>query len=323
VVRPLEDRQARLDASLKSVVAVWQTPPPIAGSTRLPMIICPSRKPRSAVRGPTTSLKREHLAGLDDRPVDEVATVDVVDPVRRRRAHLRREGVSWVVDPELLRLLRRQVGRDGRERERRWRAPLGAAAAARMNARRRGRRLGSVRTRPRSRRLPVDDEAGVARTLAPRSGGARRTRASRWLVEADWKRPLLGVSEQAPSRSAPIVSDGLAGVEEVDRRGEVGAHLRRGCLRRGVATSAGQHVARCHLRRSVGDRAAERAEERPGVIARWGCATDLRHAIRPMASRWRGCRDVVADFAVTPASPAACRRESSAALDADFIAVQR
>jgi hypothetical protein len=49
---------------LNSVVAVWQTPPPTEGRSRLPTIIWPSRKPRSAVRGPTRSLKEKAAPGL-------------------------------------------------------------------------------------------------------------------------------------------------------------------------------------------------------------------------------------------------------------------
>jgi hypothetical protein len=48
---------------LKSVVAVWQTPPPIDGSTSEPMIIWPSRNPRSEVRSPTTSLNENASPG--------------------------------------------------------------------------------------------------------------------------------------------------------------------------------------------------------------------------------------------------------------------
>ena len=51
-------------ALLKRVVAVWQTPPPIEGSTSEPMIIWPSRKPRSAVRAPTTSLNENVAPGF-------------------------------------------------------------------------------------------------------------------------------------------------------------------------------------------------------------------------------------------------------------------
>ena len=63
MVVALDDRQAELHALLKSVVAVWQTPPPIDGSRSEPTIIWPSRKPRSGVRGPTDSLNEKVSPG--------------------------------------------------------------------------------------------------------------------------------------------------------------------------------------------------------------------------------------------------------------------
>ena len=69
------------------------------------MIICPSRKPRSTVRGPTRSLNENVSPGLDHRAVDVLRhQLHVVDPVRRRRAHVGREGGDLLADAELLRL---------------------------------------------------------------------------------------------------------------------------------------------------------------------------------------------------------------------------
>ncbi len=58
----------------------------------------------------------ERLACLDDRAVEVVPEeMHVPDPVRRREAHVGREGRDRLADPERLRVLRRQLGRERRE----------------------------------------------------------------------------------------------------------------------------------------------------------------------------------------------------------------
>ena len=132
------------------------------------MIICPSRKPRSTVRGPTRSLNENVLAGRDDRAVDVLGhQLHVVDAVRRRGAHVGREA---------------------------WRSARGSRAASpRPSSGRRGSASGAARRggpttprRPRSSprstrpsgarpgldgrirtRFPVHDEARVDRALPP------------------------------------------------------------------------------------------------------------------------------------------------------------
>ena len=71
----------------------------------------PFEEPALRRARPDDVVEREHSAGLDDRAVDEVRhQVDVVDPVRRRLAHLRRIGDELLADPERLCLRRRPVG---------------------------------------------------------------------------------------------------------------------------------------------------------------------------------------------------------------------
>ena len=99
------------NASLKSVVAVWQTPPPIDGQDERADDHLAFEEPSLRRARPDDVVEREHGAGLDDRAVDEVGhQMDVVDPVRRRLAHLRRVGDELLADPERLCLRRRPVG---------------------------------------------------------------------------------------------------------------------------------------------------------------------------------------------------------------------
>ena len=195
------------------------------------MIICPSRKPRSTVRGPTESLKEKVSPGRIDRAVDVLGhQVDVVDPVRRRGAHLGREARDPLADPERLASAvvrsarvcfrrsdaRPDRGRRGEGDRAEIQRPSGVEAGSRGHGSGRGsRRPRTARcgSRPPLRQVRLDrlgDPVGVERDAEPVAGGAeadqprqalRRERADVLALEGE--RDRRGRRAPAPRRPPP------------------------------------------------------------------------------------------------------------------------
>ena len=157
------------------------------------------------VRGPTVSLKENVLPGLDDRAVDVVGhQVDVVDPVRRRRAHVGREAGDPLADAERLRLLGRPVGRDAPQRQFGDARPAAARLAAATAA---ATRHGST-SRPSCEgaivtAAPLTTKRALVGALAPRCElrAGRRARAARGRSRA--RAACRAAGSGAASRASP------------------------------------------------------------------------------------------------------------------------
>ena len=169
VVVPLEDREAELEGVVEErrrrlADAAADRREEERADDHLALAEAALGRPRA-----DRLVERERLAGADDRSVDVVRhQLDVVDPVRRGRAHVRRERGDPLPDAELLRLARREVGTDLLQAQR---------GAAERRCRRGGDRVGrppavdgeagSGGADPYS--LAVDDEARVDCPLPPLS----------------------------------------------------------------------------------------------------------------------------------------------------------
>ena len=154
------------NASLKSVVAVWQTPPPIDGQDERADDLGAFEEAALGGARADDAVEREDLARLDHGAVDEVGhQVDVVDPVRRRHA------------PSASCTRRASCGSRAPSP---WRSS-GPARSGRATARRRH----LPRPRPRRRSRP-----GTARGRVPACDGATRTVFPLTTKRALWARTI-------------------------------------------------------------------------------------------------------------------------------------
>ena len=167
MVVPLDDREAELEGVVEErrrrlADAAADRREEQRADDHLALAEAALRRPRA-----DRVVEREGLAGADDRPVDVVRhQLHVVDPVRRGRAHVRRERGDLLPDAELLGLA---VVRSARicfnRREARLIEELAAAAIESATHLPSTRKAGPRGADPHA--LAVDDELRVDRPLAP------------------------------------------------------------------------------------------------------------------------------------------------------------
>ena len=292
-------------ASLNSVVAVWQTPPPIDGSTSEPMISCPSRNPRAAVRGPTTLLYENVSPGRITVPSIRSAIrwtlwIRFEDEI----AHLRCERRELGRDPERACAPSREIGcssteldpgdvvavRRGRDGDRDLRRIDVASGSRRDDADRvsgdgelRIPRMHEPAAEPRPDRarervaVEADDEPVVARDDAQRAGelqGRHRSEPRSVIVDDDRMREQRRRGRSGAARSR-IAADRMHDRERRPECGRTGGEPAQ--QRTPVELEPGRR------RRHLDGRSANRDRRRNGLAAR---ARDLVQHV-PRAARAR------------------------------------